>query len=254
MAKGAATSSAALMAKEWCLWLGERSGLTGRLVFRRSRTEQDGALAFAANARLRRVVSLIALIAFVFLPKRPLYHIPGNRQARESAAPCGRARRRRTHPAGHRAAAAAQPRVEQVARRVADHVQAVHHQGTIGNCFPPSRCGSVSVRDAQCAQPRQNVRRFLHLAERLQLGFNHRPIEPGAHAQHYAFDIRPVPRAIRKCFESSQILRRAGIQKGLGQELVEGRSFDYPLLERSAPREMSIGMPRADWSRSTRVR
>ena len=59
-----------------------------------------------------------------------------------------------------------------------------------------------------------------------------RPIEPGAHAQHYAFDIRPVPRAIRKCFESYQILCRASIQKGLGQELVESRSFDYPLLER----------------------
>ena len=40
------TTSAALMAKAWCLWLGERSGLTGRLVFDgagRSRTEQDGA-------------------------------------------------------------------------------------------------------------------------------------------------------------------------------------------------------------------
>ena len=40
------TTSAALMAKEWCVWLGERSGLTGRLVFDgagRSRTEQDGA-------------------------------------------------------------------------------------------------------------------------------------------------------------------------------------------------------------------
>ena len=88
------------MAKEWCLWLGERSELTGRLVCDgagRSRTEQDGALAFAANARLRRVVSIIALIAFVLLPKPPLYHIPGNRQARESAAPCGRARRR-AHP------------------------------------------------------------------------------------------------------------------------------------------------------------
>ena len=60
----------------------------------RSRTEQDGALAFAANARLRRVVSIIALIAFVLLPKPPLYHIPGNRQARESAAICGALRAR----------------------------------------------------------------------------------------------------------------------------------------------------------------
>ena len=145
------------MAKEWCLWLGERSELTGRLVCAgagrsrteqdgagrsrteqdgagrsrteqdgagrsrteqdgagrsrteqdgagrsrteqdgagRSRTEQDGALAFAANARLRRVVSIIALTAFVLLPKRPLYHIPGNRQARESAAICGALRAR----------------------------------------------------------------------------------------------------------------------------------------------------------------
>ena len=136
MAKGTATSSAALMAKEWCLWLGERSELTGRLVCARagrsgterdgagrsgterdgagrsgterdgagrsgterdgagrSGTERDGALAFAASARLRRVVSIIALIAFVLLPRPPLYHIPGNRQARESAAICGNLRR-----------------------------------------------------------------------------------------------------------------------------------------------------------------
>ena len=39
----------------------------------------------------------------------------------------------RPYPAPQGAAAAAQPRVEQVARRIADHVQAVHHQGTIGN-------------------------------------------------------------------------------------------------------------------------
>ena len=54
------TTSAALMAKAWCLWLGERSGLTGRLVFDgagRSRTEQDG----AANG-LRWAVSSIFIL------------------------------------------------------------------------------------------------------------------------------------------------------------------------------------------------
>ena len=58
------------------------------------------------------------------------------------------------------------------------------------------------------------------------------PNRAGRPCAALCFDIRPVPRAIRKCFESYQILRRAGIQKRLGQELVEGRSFDYPLLER----------------------
>ena len=54
------TTSAALMAKAWCVWLGERSGLTGRLVFDgagRSRTEQDG----AANG-LRWAVSSIFIL------------------------------------------------------------------------------------------------------------------------------------------------------------------------------------------------
>lgn len=69
----------------------------------------------------------------------------------------------RTHPAGHRAAAAAQPRVEQVAWRVADHVQAVHHQGTIGNCFPPSRCGSWL---AASATKRGHAHGFDHAASR----------------------------------------------------------------------------------------
>ena len=357
------------MAKEWCLWLGERSELTGRLVCDgagrrassdgagrsscrvlgaatsqaeqdgvaqvrtygagrsrteqdgagrsrteqdgagrsrteqdgagrsrteqdgagRSRTEQDGTLAFAANARLRRVVSIIALIAFVLLPKRPLYHIPGNRQAHESAAPCGRARRR------------AHPPCRPPRRRGS---AAAGRAGRAARCRPCS--GSTPPRHDRELLPaitmrvRLRARRAVRstapecpalpsprraVATRLQPS----PIEPGAHAQHYAFDIRPVPRAIRKCFESYQILRRAGIQKDLGQELVEGRSSqcgsvsvrdsalnrarlqcfesyqilapsrssDYPLLNcsnGSAPREMSIGMPRADWSRSTRVR
>ena len=134
---------------------------------RKSRDQDsDRLLAFAASARLRRVVSIIALIAFVLLPRPPLYHIPGNRQARESAnlrRLVGALGGARTHPAGHRAAAAAQPRVEQVAWRVADHVQAVHHQGTIGNCFPPSRCGSWL---AASATKRGHSHGFDHAASR----------------------------------------------------------------------------------------
>ena len=242
------------MAKEWCLWLGERSELTGRLVCDgagrsrteqdgagRSRTEQDGTLAFAANARLRRVVSIIALIAFVLLPKRPLYHIPGNRQAHESAAPCGRARRRAHPPCRppRRRGSAAAGRAGRAARcRPCSGSPPPRHDREL----LPAITMRVRLRARRAVRstapecpalpsPRRAV------ATRLQPS----PIEPGAHAQHYAFDIRPVPRAIRKCFESYQILRRAGIQKGLGQELVEGRSFDYPLLERSAPRRCQSG-------------
>ena len=103
------TTSAALMAKAWCVWLGERSGLTGRLVFDgagrsrteqdgagrsrteqdgagRSRTEQDGAGRSrteqdgAATATVGCVINLH--FGFVRLSKRPLYHMPCNRQAR----------------------------------------------------------------------------------------------------------------------------------------------------------------------------
>ena len=65
----------------------------------RSRTEQDG----AGRSRTEQLTGGYgglchrSSFAFVRLPKRPLYHMPGNRQARESAAPCGRARRR-AHP------------------------------------------------------------------------------------------------------------------------------------------------------------
>ena len=173
MAKGAATSPAALMAKEWWMRLGERSGLTGRLVFRcrsrrgagRSRTEQDGAGRSrteqdgAGRSRTEqdgagrsRTEQLTGGYGGLYLSSRSL-RLSSSRGHHYTTFPvtvkhanlrrlAGALDGARTHPAGHRAAAAAQSRVEQVARRVADHVQAVHHQGTIGNCFPPSRCGS----------------------------------------------------------------------------------------------------------------